>query len=137
MYLQKSFKLFENNEDIIENNQKYDTLIDILNSYVFDDLDIVKQTDESFESSFFRGEEVLHKFWCFAVPNSVAEVPTDKKIRSIYVYNILLKECPEFEAKLNAIVPLVQSYLDMDLGYEAEEYNDWYWDYIIKLVELK
>ena len=134
MYLLKSFALFENsNQDIIEHNSKYVQLVDILQTEVFDDLDIVKQTDETFGGQ----EEILHKFWCFAVPNSVAEVPTDKKIQSIYVYNISLKECPEFEAKLNAIVPLVQSYLNMDLGYEAEEYNDDYWDYIIKLVELK
>jgi len=74
-----------------QNNEKYFELAEILQSKLFDDLDIVTTTDENFDdydSPFYP----YHKFWSFITvgdrPIKTSDIG-DHPISGLYVYNIV------------------------------------------------
>jgi hypothetical protein len=118
-----------------QNNEIYFELAEILHSKLFDDLDIVTTTDESFDdydSPFYPH----HKFWSF---NSVGVVPVktsdigDHPIYGIYVYNISKNERNEFFNSLISLKDMVKDYLDKELVVTEEPLDSGESDYIIKL----
>jgi hypothetical protein len=119
-----------------QNNEIYFELAEILQSKLFDDLDIVTTTDESFDdydSPFYPH----HKFWSF---NSVGLAPVktsdigDNAIYGIYVYNISKDERDEFFNSLIGLKDMVKDYLDKELVVTEEPLDSGESDYIIKLV---
>jgi hypothetical protein len=119
-----------------QNNEIYFELAEILQSKLFDDLDIVTTTDESFDdydSPFYPH----HKFWSF---NSVGLAPVktsdigDNAIYGIYVYNISKDEKDGFFNSLIGLKDMVKDYLDKELVVTEEPLDSGESDYIIKLV---
>jgi hypothetical protein len=119
-----------------QNNEIYFELAEILQSKLFDDLDIVTTTDESFDdydSPFYPH----HKFWSF---NSVGLTPVktsdigDNAIYGIYVYNISAGEKDEFYNSLIGLKDMVRDYLDKELVVSEDSLESGESDYIIKLV---
>jgi hypothetical protein len=118
-----------------QKNEKYFELVEILQSKLFDDLNIVATTDESFDdydSPFYPH----HKFWSF---NSVGLNPVktsdigDHDIFGIYVYNISKDERDEFSNSLIGLKDMVKDYLDKELVVTEEPLDSGESDYIIKL----
>jgi hypothetical protein len=131
------FKIFESESSISKNNQEYQTLSNILQSEIFDDMDIQIITDESWEDD----DSPEHKFWCYNYHssgerlNTGSEIPQDRKIMKIFVYNISLEECLVIEQKLVDLQPIVHAMIGKQLVFTSEQINEKTWDYIIKLVE--
>jgi hypothetical protein len=119
-----------------QNNEKYFELAEILQSKLFDDLDIVTTTDENFDdydSPFYPH----HKFWSFksagVVPIRTSEIG-DNAIYGIYVYNISKDEKDEFFNSLIGLKDMVKDYLDKELVVTEEPLDSGESDYFIKLV---
>ena len=118
-----------------KNNEKYFELAEILQSKLFDDYDIIKTTNESFD--YGSDDYPHHKFWSFRVVG-VAPIRTseigDFPINGIYVYNIGRDEKDEFYNSLISLKDMVKDYLDKELvvsedSLDSGESND----YIITL----
>ena len=80
----KSYKEFINESNT--NNESYFELVDILQSEVFDDCNIISATDEDLN----RLNYTDHKFWLYN-SNGKLIYPKDigdKNIEAIFVYNI-------------------------------------------------
>jgi hypothetical protein len=118
-----------------QNNEKYFELAEILQSKLFDDLNIVATTDEGFddnEYSFYPH----HKFWSFrvagVVPIRTSEIG-DFPINGIYVYNISRDEKDEFYNSLISLKDVVNNYLDKELVVSEELIDVDNFDYTITL----
>lgn len=112
----KSFNLFESgnasfNWLIKQNNERYSELIEILQSKLFDDYDIISKTNEDFDD---YGNYPEHKFWCYLYSNGKTGVtmPTDIKIEKIFIYNFSSEERDNFEKSLNELRYLIYDIMD-------------------------
>jgi len=118
-----------------QNNEKYFELAEILQSKLFDDLNIITTTDENFDdydSPFYPH----HKFWSFkssgVVPIRTSEIG-DFPINGICVYNISKNERDEFFNSLIGLKDMVKDYLDKELVVFEDSLDSGESDYIIKL----
>lgn len=141
----KSYKLFESLYRIkgalglvgknANNNESYFELLDILQSRIFDDWDIIPGSDEDLNNF------PEHKFWLyFAYGKLIYPKDIDGfDIDSIFVYNIPLNERDEFSSLLNSLSGLVEDLIGKKLLIGDEVYDvglnlDLY-DFTIKLVD--
>jgi hypothetical protein len=141
----KSYKLFESLYRIkgglglvgknANNNESYFELLDILQSRIFDDWDIIPGSDEDLNNF------PEHKFWLYLAYGKLI-YPKDIDgfdIDSIFVYNIPLNERDEFSSLLNSLSGLVEDLIGKKLLIGDEVYDvglnlDLY-DFTIKLVD--
>jgi len=124
-----------------QNNEKYFELAEILQSKLFDDLDIVTTSDESFDDydSIFYPH---HKFWSFStvgfgihvVPIKTSDIG-DHPISGLYVYNISKDERDKFYNSLIGLKDMVRDYLDKELVVTEEPLDSGESDYNIKFSE--
>lgn len=120
IYLKK-FHLFEkifglkpeDDEAKYNYNEKYFELVDILQSKIFDEYDIIKGTDEM--SSLFTQK---HKFWLFSV-NTYGLISFEnlgsKVIKSLSIFNIPDSEHLNLYKDLQSLEALVEDYTGMKL----------------------
>lgn len=119
-----------------QNNEAYFQLVDILQSKVFDDFDIVSGTNEDFEDNNNYPD---HKFWLYQC-NGKLVAPKDLNggvISSIFVYNIKKDERPSLFDALKGLESVVEDITGKELligdeVYPHDLYGDVY-DFIIKL----
>jgi len=122
----------ESNQSI---NELYFELVDILQSKVFDDWNIISATDENFDNI------PEHKFWIYVVDGKlIAPKYLTGVIDSIFIYNIDVEEHEEFFKCLKDLESIVEDITGKQLfvneessiqyitGYDYEVY-----DYIIRL----
>jgi hypothetical protein len=104
-----------------QNNEKYFELAEILQSKLFDDYDVVKTTNESFD--YGSDDYPHHKFWSFraegVVPIKTSDIG-DFPISCLYVYNISAGEKDEFYNSLIGLKDMVKDYLDKKLVVSEE-----------------
>jgi len=121
-----------------QNNEKYFELVEILQSKLFDDYNVVSTTNESFDD-YGSDDYPHHKFWSFRAVG-VAPIKTsdigDYPINGLIVYNIGKNEKNEFYNSLIGLKDMVKDYLDKELVVSEEsvdsgESND----YNIRLVD--
>lgn len=94
------------NESNNTNNESYFELVDILQSEVFDDCNIISTTDEDLN----RLNYTDHRFWLY-YSNGKLIYPKDigdKNIDAIFVYNIPENEGVEFFNLLNNLSTIVE-----------------------------
>jgi hypothetical protein len=128
------------NESNNTNNESYFELVDILQSKVFDDYDVMTATDEDLNALNYT----YHKFWLYN-SNGKLIYPKDigdKDISAIYVYNLKEDEHEEFLESLKSLENIVEDTIGKEL-YIKEDWcirdeNDYFsasevYDYIIKL----
>jgi hypothetical protein len=131
----KSYKEFINESNT--NNESYFELMDILQSKVFDDFDVIIGTDEDLNAL----NSTNHKFWLYN-SNGKLIYPTDigdKVIDAIFVYNIKEDEHESFLESLKSLENIVEDTIGKEL-YINED-NIWtdagdvcdVYDYTIKL----
>ncbi len=146
----KTYKIFESGNAsfdwlINQNNERYLDLMDILQSEVFDEFNIISKTDESFEMGHGEIGYPYHKFWSFRLKDSkntnddISDVNLigDKEISEIIVFNIESEIVDEFWDKILSCKERVQSVTNKKLVISEEplggpEQPEFY-DYIIKL----
>jgi hypothetical protein len=151
----KSFKLFESFKS---GNSNYETLKDVLQSELFDELDI--ETIPNSVSSFdeFSGQP-RHKFWSyFIIPSDLApsslsapianalytcDSNISGRIAYINVFNILDDERDSVDDILIRLTPVIKDMTGCDLRWDSEEFVDFEdgssfsgFDYTIKLVQI-
>ena len=123
-----------------QKNEKYFELAEILQSKLFDDLNIVATTDERFDD--YDPDDLncyypRHKFWSFkllgVVPIRTSEIG-DHPINGIYVYNISADEKDEFYNSLIGLKDMVKDYLDKELVVSEDSLDSGESDYTITLV---
>ena len=134
----KYLKSFESNTSFNwlnkQNNERYFELVDILQSKLFDDYNIVSATDENFDGD----NNPEHYFWLYQV-NGKLVAPKDLTgvIDSIFVYNISEEDRVEFFESLKGLETIVEDITGKQLFTSEESYvndNDYeVYDYIIKL----
>ena len=117
-----------------QNNEIYFELVEILQSKLFDDYDIVATTNEIFE--YGSDDYPHHKFWSFRAVG-VAPIKTsdigDYPINGLIVYNIGKDEKDEFYNSLIGLKDMVKDYLDKELVVSEELLDNEESDYIITL----
>lgn len=103
-------------EEKYDFNEKYFELVDILQSKVFDDWNVITGTDEKFDDDDDNFPD--HKFWLFS-SDSEGLVSSknlgSKIIRSVSIYNIEEPEHEDFLKALNDLRGLVEAYTGMKL----------------------
>ena len=129
----------ESNQSI---NESYFELIDILQSKIFDDFEVVSATDESFDDNNYpvptTTETYYHKFWLYRVTDGL-NVPKDLTgvINSILVFNIGKDENEDFFNSLKDLETIVEDITGKQLIFFSEEYvgseSGEVYDYIIRL----
>jgi hypothetical protein len=137
----KSYKQFINESNTSfewlnkQNNESYFELVDILQSKVFDDCNIISATDEDLDNL----NDNDHRFWLYT-NNGKLVYPKDigdSNIDSIYVYNIPENEGVEFFNLLNNLSTIVEDIIGKKLYVGQESFVDddggEVYDYIIKL----
>jgi hypothetical protein len=122
------------NESNNTNNESYFELVDILQSKVFDDYDVMTATDEDLNGLNYT----YHKFWLYN-SNGKLIYPKDigdKDISAIYVYNLIEDEHEKFLESLKSLENIVEDITGKKL-YIKEDYffsdGGEVYDYIIKL----
>ena len=144
-------KVFENSGNTSfdwltrQNNENYLQLLDLVQSEILDDLNILPKTTETF--SMGSGEEGYpeHKFWAFRCenqPNSDDDTAdfdsiSDKKIECIIIFNITPDEAGDVLSKLEDCKRRIESQTGKKMSIQEEpcgtpEFPEFY-DYIIKL----
>lgn len=147
-----SYKLFENIDSgnasfdwlVRQNNENYLQLLDLVQSEILDDLNIIPKTDETF--SMGHGEEGYpeHKFWTFRFknqPNSDDDTAdfysiSDKEIESIIIFNITPDETGDVISRLEDCKKRIEPQTGKKLSIEEEltgtpEFPEFY-DYVLK-----
>jgi hypothetical protein len=149
----KSFKLFES-----YSNSNYETLKDVLQSELFDELDIetIPNPVQGFDE--FDGEP-RHKFWSyFIIPSDLApsalsapianalytcDSNISGRIAYINVFNILDDERDQVDDILIRLTPVIKDMTGCDLRWDSEEFVDFEdgssfsaFDYTIKLEQI-
>jgi len=122
------------NESNNTNNESYFELVDILQSKVFDDFDVIAGTDEDLN----RLNYTNHKFWLYN-SNGKLTYPKDigdKVIDAIFVYNIIEDEHEKFLESLKSLNNIVEDTIGKELYIKEDDI--WtgageVYDYIIKL----
>ena len=130
----KSYKQFINESNT--NNESYFELVDILQSKVFDDWNIISATDEDLDNLNYTN----HKFWLYN-SNGKLIYPKDiggRNIDAIFVYNIPENEGIEFFNLLKCLSTIVEDIMGKKLFVGQEAFMDMdddgeVYDYIIKL----
>jgi len=129
----KSYKLFESSD-----NSDYLYLKDILQSVIFDELDIypIERDVDKFEDL----EYTEHIFWAYrSNPQFKLSINPPSDIESIIIYNMSDKEKGVIEDKLLGLVSLIDESLNKTLHWimedlEEHEYSGFpVYDCIIKL----
>jgi hypothetical protein len=125
----KSYKEFitESNNT---NNESYFELVDILQSKVFDDYDVIAGTDEDLN----RLNYTYHKFWLYN-SNGKLIYPKDigdKVIDAIFVYNLKEEEHENFLESLKYLNNIVEDTIGKKLYIKEDDIWNGY-DYTIKL----
>jgi hypothetical protein len=120
-----------------QNNEIYFELVEILQSKLFDDYDVVKTTNENFDD-IDSDDYPNHKFWSFRAVG-VAPIKTsdigDFPINGIYVYNIGKDEKDEFYNSIIGLKDMVKDYLSKELIVSEDPLDSGESDYTIKLVD--
>jgi hypothetical protein len=120
-----------------QNNEKYFELVEILQSKLFDDYNVVSTTNESFDD-YGSDDYPHHKFWSFRAVG-VAPIKTsdigDYPINGLIVYNIGKDEKDEFYNSLIGLKDMVKDYLDKELVVSEDPLDSGESDYTIKLVD--
>lgn len=116
-----------------QNNERYFELVDILQSKLFDDYNIVSATDENFDDD----NKPEHYFWLYQV-NGKLVAPKDLTgvIDSIFVYNISEEDHVKFFESLKGLETIVEDITGKQLFISEEVYvtdEVEIYDYIIKL----
>jgi len=152
-YLQ-TYQIFENSGSgnasfdwlIKQNNERYLELLDLLQSEIFDDYNIVSKTTETFEMGSDDEGYPYHKFWTFRAKsqkNSDEDTSDfnsikDKEIDSIIVYNIEIEETGDFLSKLEDCKFRFESHTGKKISIQEEpcggSENPGIYDYIIKII---
>jgi hypothetical protein len=118
-----------------QNNEIYFELVEILQSKLFDDYDVVKTTNENFDD-YDSDDYPHHKFWSFRAVG-VAPIRTsdigDFPINGLYVYNIGRDEKDEFYNSLISLKDMVRDYLDKELVVSEDPLDSGESDYTITL----
>lgn len=133
----KVYKLFEYNTSFEwlnkQNNERYFELVDILQSKLFDDYNIVSATDENFDD----GNNPEHYFWLYQVGGKlVAPKDLTGVIDAIFVYNISEEDHEEFFESLKGLETIVEDITGKQLFISEEvcvTHEVEIYDYIIKL----
>lgn len=116
-----------------QNNESYFELVDILQSKLFDDYNIISATDENFDDDDNKPE---HYFWLYQV-NGKLVAPKDLNgvIDAIFVYNISEEDRVGFFESLKGLETIVEDITGKQLFISEEVYVDEVeiYDYIIKL----
>ncbi len=128
----KSYKEFINESNT--NNESYFELVDILQSKVFDDYDVITAMDEDLN----RLNYTNHKFWLYN-SNGKLIYPKDigdKVIDAIFVYNLKEEEHENFLESLKSLENIVEDTIGKELYINEDDIwtgaGDVY-DYTIKL----
>jgi hypothetical protein len=99
-------------------NEKYFELVDILQSKVFDDWDVISGTDERFDDDYGDDSFPEYKFWVFSSESeglvSLKNLGS-KIIRSLSILNIPGSEHKDFFKALKDLRGLVEDYTGMKL----------------------
>jgi hypothetical protein len=149
-YLQ-TYQIFENSGSgnasfdwlIKQNNERYLELLDLLQSEIFDDCNIVSKTTETWGSD----EEgyPYHKFWTFrskSQKNSDEDTSDfnsikDKEIDSIIIFNITPDETGDVISKLEDCKFRFES-LGKKISIQEESCagpeNSKFYDYVVKII---
>ena len=128
----KSYKEFINESNT--NNESYFELVDILQSKVFDDWNIISATDEDLDNLNYTN----HKFWLYN-SNGKLIYPKDigdKNIEAIFVYNIIEDEHENFLESLKSLENIVEDITGKKLYIQEDDFfsaGGEVYDYIIKL----
>ena len=151
----KSFKLFESFKS---GNSNYEALKDVLQSELFDELDIETIPNPVHSFDEFGGEP-RHKFWSyFIIPSDLApsslsapianalytcDSNNSGRIAYINVFNILDDERDSVDDILIRLTPVIKDMTGCDLRWDSEEFVDFEdgssfsgFDYTIKLVQI-
>ena len=124
----KSYKEFINESNT--NNESYLELVDILQSEVFDDWNIISAMDEDLNGLNYTD----HKFWLYN-SNGKLIYPKDigdKNIEAIFVYNIIEDEHEKFLESLKSLESIVEDITGKKLYIQEDDFCEVY-DYVIKL----
>ena len=129
----KSYKEFINESNT--NNESYFELVDILQSEVFDDCNIISAKDEDLNALNYTD----HKFWLYN-SNGKLIYPKDigdKNIEAIFVYNIIEDEHEKFLKSLKSLENIVEDITGKKLYIQEDDFfsvgGGEVYDYIIKL----
>lgn len=136
----KTYKLFES---LSKNNSDYADLIDILQSTVFDDYDIVGKTTESFDDD----ENPLHSFWSIrrdeggtGIWHDVSDINKvgNNDIRYLCVFNIDENIKDKFCEDVKSLKDRIESQIGRGLIIEEEDTAAWkgdilLYDFVLKL----
>jgi hypothetical protein len=152
----KSYKLFESFKS---DNSNYETLKDVLQSELFDELDIETISNPVHSFDEFGGEP-RHKFWSyFIIPSDLApsslsapianalytcDSNISGRIAYINVFNILDDERDQVDEILIGLIGVIRDMMGCDLRWDSEEFVDFEdddssfsaFDYTIKLVQI-
>ena len=142
----KSYKLFESFKS---SNSNYETLKDVLQSELFDELDI--ETIPNSVSGFddFGNHVPRYKFWCYFIRlESESSLYTcdsniSGRIAYINVFNILEDERDQVDDILIRLTTVIKDMTGCDLRWDSEEFVDFEdgssfsgFDYTIKLEQI-
>jgi len=111
------------NESNNTNNEIYFELVDILQSVIFDELDIypIERDVDKFEDLDYTE----HIFWAYrSKPQYKLSINPPSDIDSIIIYNIRFKEKDIIEDKLMGLVSLIDDSLNKTLKWTMEDYDD-------------
>lgn len=116
-----------------QNNESYFELVDILQSKLFDDYNIVSATDENFDGD----NKPEHYFWLYNSDGKlVAPKDLNGVIDAIFVYNISEEDRKGFFESLKGLETIVEDITGKQLFISEEVYvtdEVEIYDYIIKL----
>ncbi len=136
----KKFSLFENSSSI---NEKYFELVEILQSKVFDDFDVIAEedTDETLDNQYgdmWRDiQPNFGKHWLFTInPHGLVSSKNigSKVIKHLRIFNISEGEHTNFFKNLKELESLVEDYIGMKLVIKEIHYSlDEVFDYIVIL----
>lgn len=159
----KSYQIFENSGSgnvsfdwlIKQNNERYLELLDLLQSEIFDDYNIVSKTTETWNITYPFADPMgsdeegypYHKFWTFRTKsqknsdedtsdfNSIKDIEID----SIIVFNIENEETGDFLSKLNDCKFRFESQTGKKISIQEEvcggPENSKFYDYVVKIFE--
>ena len=135
----KSFKQFnESNGNTSfewlnkQNNESYFELVDILQSKLFDDYNIIMATDENFDDD----NKPEHYVWLYnSCGKLVAPKDLNGVIDAIFVYNISEEDHGDFFESLKGLETIVEDITGKQLVISEEVYVDEVevYDYILNL----
>jgi hypothetical protein len=125
-------------------NEDYETLKDILQSELFDEMNIETISKPVHAFKEFGGlHDPRHKFWAYYIPGfgstpslNTCDSNTDGRIAYISIFNVLEDDKLRLEEILTKLKPLVRSMTGEELSWSSEVYNSAHfsaYDYIIKL----